>query len=84
MIDLPSGISDLALLIHHDEDAEVYINGVLAASVKGYTTVYTVEPITTKAQKALKPGSNLVAVHCKQTSGGQYIDLGFVEIVPAQ
>lgn len=83
-IDLPSGISDLALMIHHDEDAEVFINGVQASSVKGYTTVYTVEPITTKAQKALKTGSNLIAVHCKQTSGGQYIDVGLVEIVPGK
>ncbi len=83
-VELPAGLVELALLIHHDEDAEVYINGTPAATVKGYTTNYTVEPITAKAFKAVKSGPNLIAVHCKQTSGGQYIDLGLVEILPAK
>ncbi len=66
--------------IHHDEYTEVYINGQLVAKLGGYTTSYAPVPLDTKARLALKPGLNCLAVHCRQTTGGQYIDAGIVSV----
>jgi len=77
--ELPKG--EPMLRIHHDEDAEIYLNGVLAARVVGYTTNYVEVPLTAAGARALKGGPNVIAVHCHQTGGGQYIDVGLVEVV---
>jgi len=71
----------VALWIHHDEAAEVYLNGVLAAKTSGYLTEYDVVDIAGAAQQRLCPGVNTLAVHCHQTVGGQYIDVGLVRVV---
>jgi hypothetical protein len=82
-ITLPEKLpANLFLQLHHDEDAAIYLNGVLAAKVTGYTTDYEEVAISDAARAALKPGKNHIAVHCKQTGGGQYIDVGMVELQP--
>ena len=67
------------LRIFHDEDCEVFINGQLAALVEGYSQNYVVVPMMNRT--ALQPGANLMAVHCRQTSGGQGIDVGLVDLI---
>jgi len=69
------------LLIHHDEDAEVYINGQLITKLEGYTSNYIQASLDDNAKNALKAGSNCLAIHCHQKSGGQFIDAGLVEVV---
>ena len=68
-----------ALYIYHDEDAEVFINGAQVATFKGYITKYGVAPLDEKGAKALRAGKNLVAVHCRQTTGGQAIDVHVID-----
>lgn len=73
---VPEGLVELVL--HHDEDAVIYLNGQEAAKREGYTTDYTHVPC---AKNLLQTGTNTLAIHCHQTRGGQYIDAGISEVV---
>jgi hypothetical protein len=75
--------NDYVLVLHHDEDAEVYLNGVLAVSASGFISDYEDLPISAAAKATLKPGQNRTAIHCHQTGGGQYIDAGLNSLVNA-
>jgi len=78
---LPANVPDnLQLLLHHDEDAEIYINGVLAAKVGGFTGDYDVTPLTAAGRAALRPGKNTIAMHVHQSTGGQFIDVGLATV----
>lgn len=80
-VEIPADkVKDLELWVHHDDDAQIYINGVLVADPSGWSTSYDAMPLSETAKAALKPGKNLIAVHCLQTGGGQYVDLGFVTV----
>ena len=61
----------VSLSVHHDEDAEIYLNGVLAARLRGFVSDYDEVPIDAEARAALRTGGNVLAVHCHQTGGGQ-------------
>ena len=81
--DLPKGdLGELSLLMHHDDDVEVYLNGVLAVKKTGYTSDYEEFALTKAALGALKAGKNTIAIHCHQHTGGQYIDAGLIHLVP--
>ena len=70
-----------ALLVHHDEDAEIFVNGQQVAALERWSTEYKVVPLDDDGRKALRAGKNVLAVHCRQQNGGQFID---VHIVDAQ
>jgi len=63
-------------MVHHDDAAEIYINGVLACKADGFSSEYEETALTPEGLAALKPGKNVLAAHCHQDSGGQYIDVG--------
>lgn len=71
---------ELKLSLLYDEDTEVYLNGVLACSVKGFSKKYREVPISPEARETLKQGDNLMAVHCWNDGGGQAIDVGLVQV----
>lgn len=81
-VTLPSGaFPNLQFYVYHDEDVEIYVNGQLAASEAGFTTSYVPLEINQAAKSLLKPGARvLLAVHCHQTTGGQNIDVGIVNM----
>jgi hypothetical protein len=68
-------------VIHHDEDAEIYINGVRADSLGGYTNAYTYIRLTSAAANALRSGANTIAVHVRNTRGQQYLDVGITDVI---
>jgi hypothetical protein len=84
---LPAGIKkeDLILYMHHDDDCEVYINGVKAATVPGATSGYSMTAINEAGRNALiTNGRNTMAIHCRQKGGGQYIDAGISAMIIGQ
>jgi hypothetical protein len=81
---LPAGTNSVTaqLRVYHDEDVEIYIDGLLAARQSGYVTTYDLVEIQPRARSALRPGARVVlAVHCRQTGGGQGVDVGLVDVV---
>jgi hypothetical protein len=79
--DLKNG--EVRLAMHHDEDVEVYLNGVLASKAPRWTSDYEEFEVSPEAVKSLKRGRNILAVHCRQKTGGQYIDAGVWQFEPA-
>ncbi len=73
-------LHDLQLWLHHDDDTEVYVNGSLVFKTSGWATSYDAVPLSDSARKAFKAGNNLIAIHCRQHGGGQYVDLGLIEV----
>jgi hypothetical protein len=69
---IPAG---LKMTAYHDEDIEVFLNGQLLGRRGGHSKNYVEIPIDKKALGALQTGRNVVAVHVRNTGGGQFFDL---------
>jgi len=84
--DLTDRLADrkLAFWVCHDEDVKIYLNGVLGASASNYIAKFQGLPVAENAACTLQPGKNIIAVHCRQTSGGQFVDVSFVDAGPAK
>ncbi len=81
----PAALAQLSIRDCHDEDIEVWINGVKAYEASGYISDYETKPLSVAARRALIPGgANTLAIHCKQTTGGQFVDAGLSRKIPAK
>ncbi len=79
---LPSGgKATLVISARHDDSAEVYLNNKLIATLKGANGSYALEYPTVDAVKLLKKGENVIAVHCHEDGGDQFIDAGLSFII---
>ena len=72
-------LESLRARVFHDEDCQVYLNGVLIAHWTGFETNYQYKLLDiNQVRAAIKIGEpNLLAVYVRQTVGGQFIDIGF-------
>jgi hypothetical protein len=78
-------INKLYLKLHHDDEAEVYLNGERINVSSGANG--DLQPIELKNSVAnkLKDGENVLAIHCVNTGGGAWIDAGLAdEVKPVQ
>ena len=63
----------LTFVGHQDDDIQVYVNGTPAVQRTGYVTSYGELPPSDEARRAIRHRENLLAVHCEQDFGGQYV-----------
>ena len=71
-------VGRLYLNVMHGDSARVYINGRLAAALDSHRDSYTSIPVSAQAVRVLKTGRNVLAVHCRNSHGEQFIDVGLV------
>lgn len=68
--------NDLYLVYSHDDVFEIFINGTSVAKT-GETWREGVKlHLSDDVKKLLKPGKNVIAAHCHNTTGGAYTDFG--------
>ena len=73
----PENIAKLRFMVFHDDDVEIYINGIWAATESGCNFNYAPLDISSEALASLKVGDwNLIAIAGKQGGGQQVMDLG--------
>ena len=70
-----TAIKGLNLKIMHDDDVEVYLNGEKIYDCQCFVGKFIYLPVD---NKLLKKGQNILAIHVKNNTGGQFIDAGLV------
>jgi hypothetical protein len=72
-------INKLILKLHHDDDAEVYLNGEKINVSSGANGDLLPVEIKGDVADKLKDGENVLAMHCVNTGGGAWLDAGFAD-----
>ena len=74
----PAELTGLKLRVFHDEEVEVYVNGVPALRLNGFITNYDDFEIAEAARATVRAGTNTIAVHGHNSTGGQGVDVGIL------
>jgi hypothetical protein len=74
-----TAINKLYLKLHHDDGAEVYLNGEKINVSSGANGDLQMITLKDDAVEKLKEGENVLALHCTNTGGGGALDAGFAD-----
>ncbi|WP_238596542.1 glycoside hydrolase family 2 protein [Abditibacterium utsteinense] len=78
-------IAQLVVRNFHDDDIEVFINGVSAYKSGGATHTYENKTMSEEARRAILPNTtNILAVHCHENAGDQHVDVGIYQRIPVK
>ncbi len=72
--------ADFNLFVRHDDEAEFYINGVLAVSMPKWNQQFEMVEIKPAARATIEKGPVHIAAHCKNTGGAQILDIRLRDI----
>jgi hypothetical protein len=65
-----------------DQETEVFVNGIHAASLRGSVSDYQEVRISDAARRALRAGENVISIHAKASGERRIVDVGLLEITP--
>ncbi len=74
-------IDRLMLKLIHDDNVEVYLNEERIFSKMGWTSDFELIPLADAIKAKLKKEDNVLAIHCANTAGGSWLDVGLVNQV---
>lgn len=60
----------------HDDDVEIYINGIEVVAVNNKCQTNALIELPEEAISSLQKGKNVIAAHCRNTGGEAYFDVG--------
>jgi hypothetical protein len=72
----------LYLKYSHDDDTEIFINGIEVVNTGNACKKNVLVQIPQNVLKTLKKGNNLITAHCKNRVGGALLDFGICVEVP--
>ncbi len=80
VVDLDQLIKQPVLKVTHDDNYSVYVNGQLLLAENGVSEPYKYIKLAPELGKLFKKGKNTIAVHCHDTGGERYIDVGIGKV----
>ncbi|MDR1610756.1 MAG: DUF4965 domain-containing protein [Candidatus Symbiothrix sp.] len=60
----------------HDDDVEIYLNGIEVIRVNGICRENALLELSEEVRSSLQEGKNVIAAHCRNTGGEAYLDFG--------